>query len=69
MWDQYRKTFWAMQAVIVVVAMAILAWSRLWTLATLFFVTMQASSVVGGLWAHRLAQKTRSCRLPASERT
>jgi hypothetical protein len=68
MWEQYKKTFWAMQTVMAVAAMAILAWSRFWSLAALFFLTMQASSVVGGLWAHRLSEKLRPLRLPVSER-
>jgi len=57
MWEQYKKTFWAIQVVIVIAAIAVLVWSHLVALAALFFCTMQLSAVLGGLWAGRLKRK------------
>ena len=68
MWEQYKKPLGAMQTVMAVATLAIFAWSQLWTLAALFFVTMQVSSVIGGLWAQRLSEKLRPLRLPMSDR-
>jgi short subunit fatty acids transporter len=59
MWEQYKKTFWAMQMVIVLVTGGILAWRHLWDLAGLFFITMQAAAVLGAMWGTRLQIKVR----------
>jgi hypothetical protein len=67
MWKHYRRTFWAMQFAIASVTLTMAAWSRPWTLVAWSFATMQASSIIGAFWAHRLGDKARPCRLPASE--
>jgi hypothetical protein len=55
--EQYKKTFWGMQAVIVVACLMIWAISHSRDLAGLFFVVMQASSLFGASWATRLKNK------------
>jgi hypothetical protein len=58
MWEQYRKTFVGMQAVIFAVTCGMyLAYRQLWVVAVMFFVTMQVSAVVGAMWATRLRRK------------
>ena len=57
MWQQYKKTFLGMQLVIAVITGGVLFWSHLWSLAALFFLTMQVNSVFGAMWAHRLKGK------------
>jgi hypothetical protein len=54
---QYKKTFWGMQAVIAVVCLMIWAISHSRDLAGLFFVVMQASSLLGASWGTRLKNK------------
>ncbi len=55
--EQYKKTFWGMQVVIVVAALMIWAISHSASLAGLFFVVMQGSSMIGASWAIRLKTK------------
>jgi hypothetical protein len=58
MWDQYRKTFVGMQAVILIVTCGMfLAFNRLWALAALFFVTMELGALLGAVWGARLKRK------------
>ena len=57
MWDQYKKTLWPMQLLIAAVSCALLAWSHLWSLAALFFLSMQFAAVVGAMWGVRLKDK------------
>jgi hypothetical protein len=59
MFEHYKKTFWGMQLVMLVVFAAIWAYSHVLGLALLFFVTMQVSSLVGASWAARLKAKLR----------
>lgn len=54
---QYKKTFVPTQAVIALIAVAVLRLSHSWSLAGLFFLTMQLSAVVGAAWALRLRGK------------
>jgi ABC-type cobalamin transport system permease subunit len=55
--DTYKKTFWRMQIVIVCAALMVWAISHSRDLAALFFVVMQASSLLGASWATRLKSK------------
>jgi hypothetical protein len=57
--EQYKKTFWGMQMLIVLVTGTILAWRHVWSLAGLFFVTMQVAAVLGAIWGNRLQIKIR----------
>ncbi len=57
MWEQYKKTFLAMQLVIWVVTLGVLFWSHQWAGAAMFFVIMQIGSVFGVMWGHRLRKK------------
>ena len=57
MWEQYKRTFGAIQVVIGMVTFGVVLWSRLWALAGLFFVTMQVAAVIGAMWGHRLKGK------------
>lgn len=60
MLEQYVKTFWGMQAVIALVTLAVFfGLNRIWSLAALFFVVMQASALLGAMWAARLSRKRR----------
>ncbi|HYQ00366.1 MAG TPA: hypothetical protein VER96_16935 [Polyangiaceae bacterium] len=66
MWEQYRKTAIGIQVVVAIVTIAVLIWSRNWSVGGLFFVTMQLSAVLGAGWAtrlHRLQERGRSLRL------
>ena len=45
--EQYKKTFAPTQAVIALIAIAVFRFSNSWSLAGLFFLTMQASTVIG----------------------
>jgi hypothetical protein len=55
--ETYKKTFWRMQAVMLVAASMIWAVTHSRDLAGLFFVVMQASSLIGASWATRLKHK------------
>lgn len=55
--DTYKKTFWRMQAVMLVASLMIWAISHSRDLAGLFFVVMQVSSLIGASWAARLKNK------------
>jgi hypothetical protein len=59
MWEQYKKTFWGMQMLIVLVTGTVLAWRHIWSLAGLFFITMQVAAVLGAMWGNRLQIKVR----------
>ena len=54
MWDQYKRTFIAMQVVILLVTTAVFILSRLWTAAGTFFAIMQIGSVLGAVWGSNL---------------
>jgi hypothetical protein len=55
--EQYKKTFWGMQTVMLAAAMIIWAVSHSRDLAGLFYVVMQGSSMIGAAWALRLKHK------------
>jgi hypothetical protein len=55
--DTYKKTFWRMQAVMLIASLMIWAVSHSRDLAGLFFVVMQVSSLIGASWATRLKRK------------
>ena len=57
MLDQYKKTFAPTQAVILMIAAAVVRLTHSWSLAGFFFLTMQLSAVVGAAWALRLRGK------------
>ena len=55
MWEQYRKTFFGMQAVIwLVTAVVYLFFGHQWRMAATFFLVMQFSSLSGAIWAARI---------------
>ena len=55
-----------MQLVIFSVSSAILYWTRVWTIAGTFLLTMQLGALVGALWAARLKRlfERQQLRLP-----
>lgn len=55
--ETYKKTFWRMQVIMLAAAAMIWAISHSRDLAGLFFVVMQASSLIGASWATRLKHK------------
>lgn len=58
MWEQYRKTFAGMQAVILVVAIAVYFVTGRSTInAAMCFAFMQLGSILGAAWAVRLKTK------------
>jgi hypothetical protein len=57
MLEQYKKTLAPTQAVIAMIAVAVLRLSHLWSVAGLFFITMQVAAVIGAAWALRLRGK------------
>ena len=57
--DHYKKTFWGMQGVITFVTLVMWAYSHSLSLALLFFVIMQTSSLIGASWAARLKRLQR----------
>jgi hypothetical protein len=65
MWQHYRKTFVGMQMLIWAVAIAALFFFGPMP-ATLFFIVMQISAVMGAVWAARLSAmvQRRATNLP-----
>ncbi len=57
MWDQYKRTFIAMQVVILLVTIGVFIISRLWTVAGTFFAIMQIGSVLGSVWGSSLRHR------------
>jgi hypothetical protein len=57
MWDQYKKTFRGMQAMILLVAVCVFLAFHDLAIAAVFFVAMQLASAVGAMWAYRLRRK------------
>ena len=56
-YEQYKKTFLRIQAVVLGATLMIWAISHSRDLAGLFFVVMQASALVGASWGARLKHK------------
>jgi hypothetical protein len=59
MWEQYRRTFRSMQALMIVVTLVAMSWTRSVTFTATFFVMMQIGAVVGAMWGHSLKQRYR----------
>ncbi|HVZ89124.1 MAG TPA: hypothetical protein VHG72_19300 [Polyangia bacterium] len=58
MWDHYKKTFKPVQAAIAIATVGVyFGLHRLWMVTAVFFLMMQAGSLVGALWAQRLRRK------------
>jgi uncharacterized membrane protein YfcA len=58
MWEQYKKTFLGMQAVILMIAYVIHTQTyRQWQTTAVFFAVMQLAAFVGAAWAVRLRRK------------
>jgi hypothetical protein len=57
MWEQYRRTFRSMQALMVVVTLVVMSWTRSVTFTAAFFATMQIGAVFGAMWGHQLKQR------------
>jgi hypothetical protein len=55
--EQYKKTFWRMQSVMLIAALMIWLVSHSRDLAGLFYVVMQGSAFIGASWAVRLRNK------------
>ena len=56
-YNTYKKTFWRMQAIMLLASLMIWAISHSRDLAGLFMVVMQVSSLIGASWATRLQNK------------
>jgi hypothetical protein len=60
MWDQYKKTFIGMQAVILLVTVGMfIVFSRDVALVATFFATLQVASLLGAYWGDRLRKRVR----------
>jgi hypothetical protein len=57
MLERYKRTFYVTQAVIAVVAAAILYQTRQWQVVAVFFAVMQLAALIGAMWAARLKRK------------
>ena len=57
MLERYRRTFFATQASIAAVTVAVFVQSHRLAAAIAFFATMQLGAVVGALWAARLKRR------------
>ncbi len=58
MWDQYKKTFFGMQAAILMIAYVIHTQTfRQWRTTAVFFAVMQVGAFVGAAWGARLRRK------------
>jgi len=61
MWTYYKKSFVAVQSFSLVVSwMVYRNTTPLLTPAAVFFLSMQASAVLGSMWANRLRKETQS---------
>jgi hypothetical protein len=59
MWEQYKRTFRSMQALMIVVTLVVMSWTRTWTYAAAFFAMMQVGAVMGAAWGHQLKNRIR----------
>src|SRR5713226_352143 len=59
MWEQYRRTFRSMQALMVVVTLVVMSWTHAWQKAAVVFVTMQIGAVLGANWGSQLKDRIR----------
>src|SRR5690242_13200004 len=57
MWEQYRKTLFRIQGLIIVVSLIVMSRTREPGLAAMIFMTMQVGALVGALWGRRLKER------------
>jgi hypothetical protein len=69
MWEQYKRTFVRMQALIAVVSVWVLVSTHALPLATFFFAVMQGGAIGGAMLGVRLKEKVRSGGLLAARRS
>jgi uncharacterized membrane protein YqjE len=62
MWSQYKKTFTRIQAVILVVAIAVVFATHRLSAAAVFFGVMQVGALLGAMWGVRLKSKVQLYR-------
>ena len=68
MWEQYRRTFRSMQALMVVVTLVVMSWTRSVPLTVALFVMMQIGAVLGAMWGNQLKQRIRRPDEPSARR-
>ena len=66
MWEQYKRTFRSMQALMVVVSLVVFSKTHAWIAAAVLFVTMQAGAVVGALLGHLWKERRRRAGIDAA---
>jgi hypothetical protein len=59
MWEQYKRTFRSMQALMIVVTLVVMSWTRSMTFTATLFAMMQVGAVVGAMWGHQMKQRVR----------
>ena len=59
MWEQYKRTFRSMQALMIVVTLVVMSWTHNWRAALAIFMTMQLGAVLGAMWGHSIKLRTR----------
>ena len=59
MWQQYKRTFRSMQALMIVVTLITLACTHRWTTALALYATMQIGALYGAMWGNQIKQRTR----------
>ncbi len=70
MWKQYRKTLYPTQALILIVCGAmVIGWHMPLVGALIFFLIMQASAVIGAIWAVRIRNKVMQAQIRAGIRS
>ena len=57
MWDQYKRTFRSMQALMIVVTLVVMSWTRSTTFTATLYLTMQLGAVLGAMWGHQIRQR------------
>jgi hypothetical protein len=68
MWEPYRRTFRSMQALMVVVTLIVMSWTRSVPFTAALFVMMQVGAVLGAMWGHQLKQRIRRPDEPSARR-
>jgi hypothetical protein len=64
MWEQYKRSFWGVQAGIVAIEYTVFVNTHRWSAVAVFFLTMQLASLLGARWAVRLKRKIERAALP-----
>lgn len=57
MWEQYRKNFFGMQLVILLITWGVISRTHRLGLAAIFFLTMEVSAVIGAAGGYRLRKR------------